>query len=278
MRQPFLLLLLFFIMLGTLTAQQPVSVVKIKMAFEDFEYRRVTQLADSVLKADTLLAVQWKNEILLLKALSHYSLSEENQAKKSFIEILNNDRAYVPDSAIVSPKILALFMIVKEDYQAIKPEETKTNPLVVPVIKNSDEELKQALEQFRIYNSAVSRSLIFPGWGHLTLGESTKGIVLASVGAITLGSMLYYIINSNSYEKEYLGAIDPAEIRSSYEKYNNAYRMRNIFIASFAAVWLYAQGDILLGSQPASKQFFLRLAPVTDGLRTSGVLQFTFYF
>jgi len=193
-------LLLLFSLTGVLRAGESESVLIVKRAFENFEYKQVIILADSVLANDSLLNSTGKIEILLMKSVSHFSLAEESLAKKSFIEILNIDREYTPDSTVISPKILSLFKTVMEDYIAIRPAETKQKPEPGQNVntQNPPQELIKALDEYRIYNGAVTRSLLFPGWGHLMLGQQTKGIIIASVSGAALGSLVYYTFKSLS--------------------------------------------------------------------------------
>lgn len=267
-------LLLFFSLAGVSHAGEGESVLLVKRAFENFEYRNVIRLADSVLVKDSLLSAAGKIEILLMKSVSHFSLAEENQAKKSFIEILNINRDYTPDSTVISPKIVALFQTVKEDYIAIKPPETKVKQEPGQNVSqpNTSAGLLNTIEKYRIYNSAVTRSLLFPGWGHIMMGQQTKGIVIASVSGAALGSLIYYSFKSASDEEEYLSAVTREDISSTYKTYNTSYRLRNIFIGIFAAAWLYAQGDLIFAGEPGGVNYSLDLLP--DGAKSMNSARF----
>ncbi|MCK6613522.1 MAG: hypothetical protein L6Q47_04745 [Ignavibacteriaceae bacterium] len=236
-------ILLFAVCFSLLFPQEQKLIQQIKNAFEDFEYAQVIALSDSLLKSYPQITLTDKNDILLLKAVSHYSLSEEQQARKCFIDMLAGDRTLQLDENRVSPKILALFTAVREEYLAfipVQPENTVTKKDI------SEAGITSLLQQYSRYNAAVYKSLLLPGWGHYSLGESAHGIILGSAALLTMGAAIYYQTDVSDKETAYLSAIEPAEIESGYSAYNRSYKIRNMLIAGFAAIWLYAQGDLLI--------------------------------
>lgn len=100
-----------------------------------------------------------------------------------------------------------------------------------------------------IMNKSVLYSLLLPGLGHLKRESSTKGWLLFGAGIITLSGSVYYIIDTNQKEKDYLNASKKAEIEYKYETYNTAYKRRNLFIIAYATVWVFSQLDLLFLSQ-----------------------------
>ena len=70
-----------------------------------------------------------------------------------------------------------------------------------------------------------------------------------SASIITFGSGIYFSIEANQREKDYLSETEKSEIESVYNQYNEAYKFRNAAFIGFAAIWLYAQTDLLFISK-----------------------------
>jgi hypothetical protein len=222
--------------------QQKTDIANIRALYESFEYKGVIKLSDSVLAEKGTLDKSDLTEILMMKAVSHYVLAEEPQVRKCFIDMLKIDRHLVLDSEKVSPKIVSLFNDVKNDFIQTIPEEQKftdnkqevTNPLENDPIS----------EKLQDQKNSIIRSFLFPGWGHIYSGNTTKGTIISAAALINLGSMIYFIIDSNSKEKKYLSVTNDNNIKSSYGTYNRSYKTRNILISSMICIYTYAQLDL----------------------------------
>ena len=223
--------------------QNSASISNLKGKFESFEYNQAISYADSLLTHKNIFSSEEQIQIYLVKGVSQFSLSNNEGAKDSFNNILKINPGYILDSTNVSPKIISFFNSVKSDFEkklSLKNESIriKTDTVYVPKIMNkveSDDNLKQAF----------LRSVIFPGLGHFYLKENTKGWILTSLSAITIASSIYFIIDSNKKEKNYLNETNPGFIQQKYDLYDSSYKMKNISIISFVAVWIYSQIDIL---------------------------------
>jgi TM2 domain-containing membrane protein YozV len=219
------------------------SLLLMQKKFEQFKYGDVISIANKLLLRKTPFIKKEILEIYKMKGISHYSLSEDDAAKKSFIEILRADSSYTLDSTKVSPKIISFFRQVKNDYiQQQKEIESRTvvriDTIYVPKIEY-DYEHEAKLK------GAVARSLIIPGLGQLYRGEYVKGVILTVLSSASIISSLYYIIDSNKKEKAYLVETNSDLIESKYSEYNSSYKKRNISLISFGILWLYSQIDIL---------------------------------
>ncbi|HEY6906101.1 MAG TPA: hypothetical protein VI230_01450 [Ignavibacteriaceae bacterium] len=225
-------------------AQDSLSLMKKK--FDQFKYVEVVTMANKLLlkkvpftKADIL-------GIYKLKGISHYSLSEDDAAKKSFIEILRIDTSYTLDSTKISPKIISFYNQVKQNYiQQQKEIEANTvvriDTVYVPKIEYDAE------HEWKLKN-AIARSLIVPGLGHLYLESSFKSVVLTVLGSASLVSSIYYFIRTEDKENKYLVETDPVMIESRYNEYNDSYKKRNISMIAYGVLWLYSQIDLLFFS------------------------------
>ena len=223
--------------------QQNNDIANIRNLYESFEYKEVIKLSDSVLAGKGTLNKSDLIEILMMKAVSHYVLAEEPQVRKCFIDMLKIDRHLELDSEKVSPKIVGLFNDVKNDFIQTIPEEQKftDNKQEVTNSLNNDPVSAKFLDQ----KNSIIRSFLFPGWGHLYSGNVTKGAIISSAALINLGSLIYFIIDTNVKEKKYLSATDGNNINSTYNSYNRSYKTRNILISSMIFIYTYAQLDFL---------------------------------
>lgn len=208
---------------------------KLKFEFESFEYVKVIKLSDQLLKEPSLQDTMLVN-IYLMRALSFYSIGNEDSCKISFGEILKVNKNFVPDPSIISPKIIALFNEVKSEF--IRNE----NPTS---FEDSVKTVKPALVfDGALMRECAVRNILLPGWGQMHSGNSTKGIILSAISASTLASMIYFIADANKKENEYLNSTTQSLIQEKYNAYNKSYKIRNVFIISYAAVWLFGQLDL----------------------------------
>ena len=263
-----LLFLLFLIAVTSQSfAQQNIdSLSNLRARFEAFQYREVIKGAAAMLNNKYKYTNSQLTEIYRLVGISEFSLLNDTAAKKSFIEILKIDSSYVLDSAKTSPKIISFFNQIKGEYnhQIIKNKSLgKKNDAIST--KSS-----QPLETSANFKPVIIRSLIFPGWGQLYNNNKLKGWILTSLGAITISSTVYFIIDSNNKQKKYLSDVNLSTIQNNYNEYNTSYKFKNISIISFIAVWVYSQIDILFLSQNSS-------LPLTQ-LKTNFMNQFQLSF
>ncbi len=207
--------------------------------FRAFEYHAVIALAESLLVHQNSLPPLQAIEIYRIKAIAHYTLSQTEAAKAGFAAILEIDSTFALDTLQNSPKIVDFYQQVKSQFQ-------RQRERVMPKIKTElqDTPIKTPLRPQPDFAKAISRSLIWPGWGHCVYGRSTKGWVLSLTGLATAGATAYYFFDSRQKESDYLNEISQDHINAKYERYNFSYRRRNFFAAAFIAVWAYSQFDL----------------------------------
>jgi hypothetical protein len=223
----------------------------VRKEYDAFEYRSVILKAEKLLMQKDSLNKTDLIEIYVMEGVAHYALAEEQEARKSFIEILKLDRNYEIDPEKISPKIVAIFSEIRNDYNQLIPrtpvvtEQKKSEPVVK---EEPPKQIKTSIiaEGFEEYKKAVPKSLLFPGWGHFSIGKSTKGLIFSAAALVSFSSMIYYIVKANNSEQSYLNETDAAIIQSKYNDYNNNYKLRNFFITSSILIWTYTQLDFLL--------------------------------
>lgn len=244
MNQLKLIPVFIFVLFVSIQSQNKIEEIITK--FESFEYEEVINLSNVYLSE-----FQFGNSDLIriytMKGVAHYSLSQTNEARKSFLEILKIDNTVTLDPAKISPKIITFFEELKSDASIFfdkndKETENKVDSLSLGEIDKFD---FKSNDEFR---NSMMRSIVAPGWGHLYSGDNTKGTILSVLSTAALGSMIYYIHDTNSREEDYFNQTDPDLIKEKYDEFNSSYKTRNTLIFAYAAIWLYSQLDLMVFS------------------------------
>ncbi|MHC1739377.1 MAG: hypothetical protein AB9882_15325 [Ignavibacteriaceae bacterium] len=218
------------------------SIDSLKKMFNSFEYMKVISYSGKLLLTKDLDEKE-KTEILKMKAISHYSLWDEQAAELSFIELLKLNRDYELDSRETSPKIVTFFNNIKDLYLFELYKEIARSDSLKGLQK---EEPPKSVVIIHDRNFDYLKSMILPGWGQISSGETTKGWIFSALSSAALISSVYFIIDSNNKENNYLGEINRDLIESRYSEYNSSYKLRNISLALYAALWVYSQLDFYL--------------------------------
>ncbi|OGU35979.1 MAG: hypothetical protein A2068_13265 [Ignavibacteria bacterium GWB2_35_6b] len=241
MKNKFLLFTAFVFLLCSITFAQQLPLDEIRDNYKSFNYQKVIDLSQTLLN-DNSLTKEEIIELQTMNAVSYYSLNDETSARKSFIEILKLENSYSLDPAFISPKIITLFETTKKDFNQIyvgKVEDTKTE-------NKTEENPGQSIQNYLPDNSYMFKSIVLPGWGHLSRGNNTKGFIIGTASLAALGTMIYYAVDAGDKEKQYLNETDPILIQQKYSSYNSSYKTRNTLIAAYAAIWLFAQLDLFV--------------------------------
>jgi len=247
-----IILLILMICKPLFTQNQSLQLSPLITQFKAFEYQRVIELADTLLANNEGLTTTDLCEIYRLKATAHYSLMEMKDALNSFVALLQLNPEYQLNPKYNSPKIVEFFkeikLIRKQHEESTIDSTEKTPP--INTLSNKDENLPYD------YRYVIGYSLILPGLGHLSIGQKAKGWALITASALTLSTGVYYAIETNKREKEYLQTIDKSDIEKKYDQYNQAYKIRNFALVSASLIWLYTQIDLLIFSDITEKEGF----------------------
>jgi hypothetical protein len=245
-----LFVILFFIHAG-FSQQEPELLPKLKQSFVAFEYEKTIILADSILQSGDSLSQDDLVEVLRMQAIALFSIDNLEQAENSFLGILEIVPNFTLDESETSPKIIAFFDKIKLDYlsQRINHETTENT--------DNKNDIVRMRESLANYKKGMFRSLILPGWGHYYIGENGKGLALNFGAILTLAPGIFYTIQTDKYEKEYLNTTHEGKIESRYRRYNSAYKNRNTFLAAFAAIWIYSQYDYFFTDHDTVSSNFL---------------------
>lgn len=226
--------------------------------FKAFNYESVIQTADTILVNIDDLTIADLCEIYRIKGTAHFSLMDMQEALSSFIELLKLNPSYQMDSTYNSPKIIVFFEEIRSNFQpqsAVNQADSPSIKLDTLVIYRNQPEIPTN------YKKAIGFSLIAPGAGHVISGKKTKGWILLSISGLAMGTGIYYAVETNKLEDEYLQVYDKDEIKAKYNAYNEAYKIRNVAFLTFGFVWLYTQIDFLFISDLTRKndlQFSLK--------------------
>ena len=239
-----------------LFAQSNHDIQKLQNHYQSFEYSKVVHEAENILIDKDRFSDSLLIQIYTLKSASLYAMGERNESRKAIIELLKIDDSHELNELRYSPKLISFFEEIKNEFSEI----IKTNDDKLE--SQNKEEIFKPIVKFQsnnsIPNSAIAKSLLLPGLGHLHIDDNTKGWILTSASMVTLSSMIYFIVDANEKEKDYLSETKADLIQANYDKFNKSYKIRNTLIATYAAIWLYSQIDLLffsnsLGSEHVSE-------------------------
>ena len=242
------------------------SIEDVKAKLESFDYEEVINLTNKLLSSDPSLKSADKIELLTMKAVSFYSLSNIDSSRAAFIDLLKLDNTHELNQVRTSPKIVTFYNSVKNEFMEIS----------LSISGADDDEMLQ--EDTIVFNSglftnSVVRSLVIPGWGHLHAKGSAGNWLYTIISSANLGSMIYFIIDTNNKEQKYLNESDLTKMTLKYNDYNSAYKTRNILIGTFAAMWIYSQIDLLFNSDDL---FMQKVSPAFSIRKFNSIPDYTF--
>jgi len=228
-----IILFLLCCLYGCLNAQ---SVESLRLYYERFDYQAVVDQARALLQQRQSLDSAVVKEVLLLSAMSHYSLLNVDAAMVDFLELLRLDPQAELDPTKTSPKIMQFFTEIKQrGFREAAKEQIVIQKDTVRIMQDVGQPMA----------SALKRSLLWPGWGHCYLSDRTRGRLLRGASVLSLAAAIYATIDCRDKEKAYLNTSASSLMDPYYEKYNQAYKRRTMAWGAFTAVWLYSQIDLL---------------------------------
>jgi len=235
-------LVISFLFCASFSFAQEVTFDNVKKQYESFQYDNVIKLSDQLIMNGSL-SDSLKIELYLMRANIFYSKDDDPSTRSSFEEILKLQKKYVPDPSNFSPKLISIFNEVKTEY-------LRKNPDIVQ--RPDSTQLKQEIkfgDPLVMRNARIQS--ILPGLGHLYLGYKTRGWIESAVSIANLGALVYFYLDSNKKEKDYLNESDQSLIQQKYDDYNKSYKTRNILIILYAVHLIYSQIDLtFFSNQP----------------------------
>ena len=117
----------------------------------------------------------------------------------------------------------------------------------------SDERLRidtlLIVEQLIHEPSATLKSLVFPGWGHLSEGRKS-GFLYAGIEAAALTGLLISALAADRTRDDYLAARSEPDISDRYSTYNRYYQLSWGFALIAVSNYLIAQADFFTSLPP----------------------------
>ena len=231
-------------------------------AYQSFQYNNVISLCQMVIADSSNRDSTEIKDAYLYQGLAGYALGNMEQAFASFISLLRYDPGFTMDAAETPPKIIRFFNSIKSEFAVLR----------IPDRNLNNEHGSTANPG--ISGTSLIYSFFLPGSGHIREGQKTRGWILASASAITLASTVYYTVDTINKEKEYLNAVDKADIDQKYQAFNQSFKRRNISALLFGLVWVYTQVDLILSepSFPLTQGGDIRLMTSLDQNLTPGLI------
>ena len=234
-------LTIFFFIGVSFSYAQDITFDKVKQQYEKFAYDNVIKYSDQLIEKGDLndsLSI----ELHLMRANIFYTYGADSSTRKSFENILKIKKNFIPDPDITSPILISIFNEVKADY-------LRKNPDISQISDSTNQQKQQELLNPNPQRIAVIKNILVPGLGQIHNGYSTKGWITTSASAINLGALIYFAVDANSKQNNYLTEKNKALIQQKYDDYNSSYKIRNTLIISYVAIWLYSQIDFLFFSE-----------------------------
>ncbi len=224
----------FTVIISTVSASQNNEILsKINQAYKAFDYNNVINICQKSLQDSSAITQDLLVEIYRYMGLSYYALDEMGPSYRKFYQLLELQPQYQLDLSTTPPKIQRFFNEIKTNMDQSGQQTTITTTDTIYQYMGPEKK-------------SIIYSFILPGSGHLREGFTTKGWILTGAALATLGSSVYFIVETNRLEKEYLNTVNKDLIEQKYQDYNDAYRWRNISLGLYAGIWLYSQIDLLL--------------------------------
>ncbi len=164
----------------------------LKKQFESFEYQKAINRANQLLAGKDTISKANLKEIYRMKGISHFSINQDDSARYSFRQILKLDSTYNLDSSKTSPKIVAFFNDIKNNFRKEQVEIRKlaaarTDTVYVPqYVRNINSE-----ENFKAGDRAVTN---IPWVGSFASGLYCKGMDFCFLNCCYFGfNYIFYL-------------------------------------------------------------------------------------
>jgi hypothetical protein len=261
-------LIIIFLFCASVSFAQGVTFENIKKQYEAFQYDSVIKNSDQLLQKEDL-SDSLKIEVYLMRADIFYQKNNDQLTRSSFEEILKLQKKYVPDPLNFSPKLIAIFNDVKTDFLRKNPDviQQKDTSKVKPETKFGDP---------LVIRNARIQSILLPGLGQLYIGYKTKGWIESAVSIANLGALVYFYLDANKKEKNYLSESDLTLIQQRYDDYNKSYKTRNLLLITYAALLIYSQLDLTFFSDEPPLSISLNEASLTNSHVSLNNIQLNF--
>lgn len=227
----FFCLTLFMIFCAEVKAVERLILANLQSLYDSRRFEELVEYGNDLLKNPDELYREERIAVHSYLGFSYVILRRELEAKHHFLEWLKIEPEAQLDPVLVPPNIIRVFQLAKDALQ-----KEYTSPL---------SSAKNRLDRWPLMKPVISRSLIYPGWGHYYAGEKTKGmIIMGSETALLMGTYLahkHYLEAQEAYYQER----DISQMTEKFRQYQNANRWQWSFVFGTLLVYAGTQYDIL---------------------------------
>ena len=214
------------------------EVDRMRLSFQQLNYQAAREAGERALLTWQKLTPQDLIDVHRVLGIIAYSEGNFFEAKAQFEQALSLEPSLTLDSLYVSPKIQQFLLEVKHNFSTSNGHSNlDLRYLVLP-----DPRPQAAL-----------RSLLLPGAGQRFKNQHSKGWLLTAAAGLGILTTAALHLRKESAKENYFSAKSIAKAQSTYSRYNNLNRARNVAAFATGIVWSYAFFDALIAA-PGSPQ------------------------
>ncbi len=204
------------------------------------DFDGVTRLAQTAL-SDTTLTTTNKAQIFFTLGCSNAMQGRDIAAVDAFRLAFSLNPNLHYDSMDLPPPVWKIFKPI-QDSEATLPQ-LDLNQIREPFRTSSRVDTFLVIKNHYYSQSTVTRSLVFPGWGHLY--EGNRGGYKYLIGeSILLVSLVYSVQATAKAREDYSLARSASDINKYYSRYNKSYKTSWGLGAGAVGLYLLTQWDL----------------------------------
>lgn len=226
------------------------------------DFRRVEQLAITA-GADTALAPDRRALIFFSLGSSYAMQNKDLAAYSSFKQAFQFDPLLRRNPIELPPPVWRVFKTVQDSITSLDVTNSPKKA-AIPVVTRID--TVRIMQPTFLSKGAITRSLAFPGWGHIYENDR-RGYKFLLGETILIAGFIYVIDQTDRAERKYLSAKTTPDISKYYNRYNSYYKLSWGLGTAVAAGYLIAQWD-----------FFSRPLPIKVSSNFSDRLELSLNF
>jgi len=212
-------------------AVERLILANLESLYESRRFDELVEYGNELLKNPDVLYREERIAVHCYLGFSYVILRRELEAKHHFMQWLKLEPEAQLDPILVPPNIIRVFQLAKDALQ-------KESASPLPSARNLQ-------DRWLWMKPAISRSLIFPGWGHYYRGQKTKGIIIISAETtLIIGSIVSHQ-NFLQAERAYYQERDITKMNEKYRQYQYANRWQWSIITGAIVLYAVTQYDII---------------------------------
>ncbi len=219
------------VLLADAKAVERLILANLQSLYDARRFEELVEYGNDLLKNPDQLYREERIAVHSYLGFSYVILRRELEAKHHFIEWLKIEPEAQLDPVLVPPNIIRVFQLAKDARQ-------KESASSLSTASNKQ-------DRWLLMKPVISRSLIFPGWGHYYAGDKAKGMII--MGTETVLLIGCYLAHQNYLEtqQDYYQERDIAQMTEKFRQYQYANRWQWSFITGAIIVYAGTQYDIL---------------------------------